>query len=180
MLLSDGDLRAAIAAGDLAVEPLGADAFQPASIDVRVSHEFRVTPAHQHAYSDPLDLAEDHTVLVEVVPEGLPFILHPGQFVLGATVEFITLSPALAARLEGKSTLGRLGLMTHSTAGWIDPGFAGQVTLELSNVSTLPVKIWPGMKIGQLCVFRCSSPAERPYTGRYQGQKGPVAARMRP
>ena len=111
-----------------------------------------------------------------------PFILHPGEFVLGSTYEQVTLPDDIAARLEGKSSLGRLGLLTHSTAGFVDPGFTGHITLELSNVATLPIKLWPGMKIGQLCFFRLSSPAMRPYgsgeyASRYQGQRGPTASR---
>lgn len=114
--------------------------------------------------------------------EGEPFILHPGEFVLAATLEAITLPDDIASRLEGKSSLGRLGLVTHSTAGFIDPGFSGHVTLELSNLATLPIKLWPGMKIGQLCMFRLTSPAQRPYGSteygsRYQGQRGPTASR---
>ncbi|MEP7018750.1 MAG: dCTP deaminase, partial [Actinomycetota bacterium] len=111
-----------------------------------------------------------------------PFILHPGEFVLGSSFEVVTLPDDLAARLEGKSSLGRLGLVTHSTAGFVDPGFSGHVTLELSNVATLPIKLWPGMKVGQLCFFKLSSPAENPYGSakygsRYQGQRGPTASR---
>ncbi|MCL2464679.1 MAG: dCTP deaminase, partial [Micrococcales bacterium] len=123
----------------------------------------------------------DLTRLVEVAP-GESMVLHPGEFVLGSTYEGVTLPDDVAARLEGKSSLGRLGLLTHSTAGFVDPGFTGHVTLELSNVATLPIKLWPGMKVGQLCFFRLSSPAQRPYgagaTGsRYQGQRGPTASR---
>src|SRR5699024_2416381 len=113
---------------------------------------------------------------------GDPFVLHPGEFVLGATLERVELPDDLAGRLEGKSSLGRLGLLTHSTAGFIDPGFGGHITLELSNVANLPITLWPGMKIGQLCLFRLSSPAEAPYgsasTGsKYQGQRGPTASK---
>ncbi|HEY7174211.1 MAG TPA: dCTP deaminase, partial [Micromonosporaceae bacterium] len=114
--------------------------------------------------------------------DGQPFVLHPGEFVLASTLEVITLGDQLAGRLEGKSSLGRLGLLTHSTAGFIDPGFSGHVTLELSNVANLPINLWPGMKIGQLCMFRLSSPAEHPYGSavygsRYQGQRGPTPSR---
>jgi dCTP deaminase len=119
--------------------------------------------------------------MVEPTGDG-PFILHPGEFVLGSTFETITLGDAIAARLEGKSSLGRLGLLTHSTAGFIDPGFSGHVTLELSNVATLPIKLWPGMKIGQFCFFQLSSPSVEPYGSasygsRYQGQRGPTPSR---
>ncbi|HSP75269.1 MAG TPA: dCTP deaminase, partial [Cryobacterium sp.] len=134
-----------------------------------------------YPYIDPAEDQPDLTRLIETAA-GEPFILHPGEFVLGSTYEKVTLPDDVAARLEGKSSLGRLGLLTHSTAGFIDPGFTGHVTLELSNVATLPIKLWPGMKIGQLCFFRLSSPAERPYgssaySSRYQGQRGPTASR---
>ena len=110
---------------------------------------------------------------------GEPFVLHPGEFVLGSTLELCTLPDDLAGRLEGKSSLGRLGLLTHSTAGFIDPGFSGHITLELSNVANLPITLWPGMKIGQLCLLRLTSPAEHPYGSaqagsKYQGQRGPT------
>ena len=136
---------------------------------------------HKYPYIDPAEDQPDLTRLVEV-DKGEPFILHPGEFVLGSTYEVVTLPDDLAARLEGKSSLGRLGLLTHSTAGFVDPGFSGHVTLELSNVATLPIKLWPGMKIGQLCFFRLSSPAQNPYGSekygsRYQGQRGPTASR---
>ncbi len=133
---------------------------------------------------DPAEDQPDLTRLVE--PDGDdPFVLHPGEFALGSTYEAVTLPDDVAARLEGKSSLGRLGLLTHSTAGFIDPGFTGHVTLELSNVATLPIKLWPGMKIGQLCFFRLSSPAEHPYGSgaygsRYQGQRGPTAVAVVP
>ena len=126
-------------------------------------------------------LLSDHARLVEVASDE-SLVLHPGEFVLGSTYESVTLPDDVAARLEGKSSLGRLGLLTHSTAGFVDPGFTGHVTLELSNVATLPIKLWPGMKVGQLCFFRLSSPADHPYGAgaagsRYQGQRGPTASR---
>src|SRR5680860_798552 len=154
---------------------------QPSSIDVRLDRFFRVFENHRYPHIDPAEDQPDLTRLVE--PHGNePVILHPGEFVLGSTYEVISLPDDVAARLEGKSSLGRLGLLTHSTAGFIDPGFSGHVTLELSNVATLPIKLWPGMKIGQLCFFRLSSSAQSPYgTGanqnRYQGQRGPTASR---
>ncbi len=154
---------------------------QPASIDVRLDRQFRVFENHRHACIDPAREQDDLTRLVEV-PDGEAFVLHPGEFVLGSTLERVLLPDTLAARLEGKSSLGRLGLITHSTAGFIDPGFEGHVTLELSNLANLPIKLWPGMKIGQLAVMKLSSPAERPYGSeglgsRYQGQAGPTASR---
>ncbi len=181
MLLSDRDLIAEIKAGQLMLEPFEPSLVQPSSIDVRLDRLFRVFNNHLYTHIDPAERQDDLTTLVEV-PAGESFVLHPNEFVLASTLEVITLGQGLAARLEGKSSLGRLGLMTHSTAGFIDPGFSGHVTLELSNMATLPVRLWPGMKVGQLCVFRLSSPAEHPYGSsiygsRYQGQRGPTASK---
>jgi dCTP deaminase len=154
---------------------------QPSSIDVRLDRFFRVFVNTKYTHIDPSLQQDELTSLVE--PEGdEPFVLHPGEFVLGSTFEQITLPDDLAGRLEGKSSLGRLGLLTHSTAGFIDPGFSGHITLELSNVANLPITLWPGMKIGQLCLFRLSSPAEHPYGSagvgsRYQGQRGPTPSK---
>ena len=178
MLLSDVDLRAVITSGDLALEPYDATLVQPSSIDVRPDRLFRIFNSTRYTHIDPAVPQPDLTTLVEV-PEGEAFILHPGEFVLGSTLEVVSLSDGLAGRLEGKSSLGRLGLMTHSTAGFIDPGFSGHITLELSNVSNLPIKLYPQMKVGQLCVFRLSSPTSQPYGSsvlgsKYQGQRGPT------
>ncbi|WP_313047551.1 dCTP deaminase [Nonomuraea jabiensis] len=181
MLLSDRDILAEIEAGRLGLDPFDLDMIQPSSLDVRLDRFFRVFENHRYPHIDPSVEQPDLTRMVE--PDGdEPFILHPGEFVLASTYEVVTLPDDLASRLEGKSSLGRLGLLTHSTAGFIDPGFSGHVTLELSNVATLPIKLWPGMKIGQLCVFRLSSPAEHPYGSekygsRYQGQRGPTPSR---
>jgi dCTP deaminase len=181
VLLSDRDLRAEIKAGRLVIDPYDESLVQPSSIDVRLDRYFRVFENHRYPHIDPAEQQDDLTRFVEVdVSE--PFILHPGEFVLGSTYEVVGLADDLAARLEGKSSLGRLGLLTHSTAGFIDPGFEGHVTLELSNVATLPIKLWPGMKIGQVCVLRLTSPAEHPYGSavygsRYQGQRGPTPSR---
>ena len=181
MLLSDRDILAEIMAERVLLDPLDVDMIQPSSIDVRLDRFFRVFENHRYPHIDPAADQPDLTRSVE--PDGdEPFILHPGEFVLGSTYEVVTLPDDVAARLEGKSSLGRLGLLTHSTAGFIDPGFSGHVTLELSNVATLPIKLWPGMKIGQLCFFRLSSPAENPYGSakygsRYQGQRGPTPSR---
>ena len=181
MLLSDRDIRDEIARGRVVLEPYDEEMIQPSSVDIRLDRFFRVFENHRYPHIDP---AEDQPELTRSVqPEGEePFILHPGEFVLGSTYEVVTLPDDVAARLEGKSSLGRLGLLTHSTAGFIDPGFSGHVTLELSNVATLPIKLWPGMKIGQFCFFRLSSPAENPYGSkrygsRYQGQRGPTQSR---
>jgi dCTP deaminase len=181
VLLSDRDIRARLASGDLALDPLDLQMVQPSSVDVRLDRAFRLFDNHKYPFIDPAEDQPELTRLVEVGPDEA-FILHPGEFVLGATYERVTLPDDVAARLEGKSSLGRLGLLTHSTAGFIDPGFSGHVTLELSNVSTLPIKLWPGMKIGQVCYFQLSSPAETPYgmggnLNRYQGQRGPTASR---
>jgi dCTP deaminase len=181
VLLSDRDLRAEIESGRVRLDPYEPELIQPSSIDVRIDRYFRLFDNHKYATIDPAVDQPDLTRLVEVAATE-PFVLHPGEFVLGSTYERVELPDDVAARLEGKSSLGRLGLLTHSTAGFIDPGFSGHVTLELSNVATLPIILWPGMKIGQMCFFRLSSPADRPYGGgadgsRYQGQRGPTASR---
>ncbi|KJK55432.1 MULTISPECIES: dCTP deaminase [Actinomycetes] len=181
MLLSDKDIRTEIDKGRVKIDPFDPAMVQPSSIDVRLDRFFRVFENHRYPHIDPSEEQPDLTRLVE--PEGDDaFILHPGEFVLASTYEVITLPDDVASRLEGKSSLGRLGLLTHSTAGFIDPGFSGHVTLELSNVATLPIKLYPGMKIGQLCLFRLSSPSEHPYGSqrygsRYQGQRGPTPSR---
>ena len=181
MLLSDRDIKAELDAGRVVLDPFDPAMLQPASIDVRLDRFFRLFDNHRYPVIDPAQDQPDLTRLVEV-ENGDPFVLHPGEFVLGSTFEQVTLPDDVAARLEGKSSLGRLGLLTHSTAGFVDPGFSGHVTLELSNMATLPITLWPGMKIGQLCFFRLSSPAEFPYGSekygsRYQGQRGPTASR---
>ena len=181
MLLSDRDIKSEIDKGRVVLEPYDLNMIQPSSVDVRLDRLFRTFENHKYAHIDP---AENQPELTrEVAVEGQdPFILHPGEFVLGSTYEVISLPDDIAGRLEGKSSLGRLGLLTHSTAGFIDPGFSGHVTLELSNVATLPIMLWPGMKIGQLCLFRLESPAEHPYGSavygsRYQGQRGPTPSK---
>jgi len=181
VLLSDGDIRQELESGRVGLDPLDLSLVQPSSVDVRLDRFFRLFDNHKYQHIDPSLDQPDLTRLVEV-DASESFVLHPGEFVLGATFEVVTLPDDIAARLEGKSSLGRLGLLTHSTAGFIDPGFSGHVTLELSNVATLPITLWPGMKIGQLCFFRLSSPAEHPYGSekygsRYQGQRGPTASR---
>jgi dCTP deaminase len=181
VLLSDRDIQAEINAGRVVIDPYDKEMVQPSSVDVRLDRFFRVFENHRYPHIDPAIEQPELTRMVQ--PEGdEPFILHPGEFVLGSSYESVTLPDDIAARLEGKSSLGRLGLLTHSTAGFVDPGFTGHVTLELSNVATLPIKLWPGMKIGQMCFFRLSSPAEHPYGStvygsRYQGQRGPTPSR---
>ena len=181
MLLSDRDIRSEIQSGRVAVEPFDEAMIQPSSVDVRLDKFFRVFENHKYSVIDPS--IEQAELTREVIAEDdEAFILHPGEFVLASTYEIITLPDDIAGRLEGKSSLGRLGLLTHSTAGFIDPGFSGHITLELSNDANLPVKLYPGMKIGQLCLIKLSSPAEHPYgsaiyASRYQGQRGPTPSR---
>jgi dCTP deaminase len=180
VLLSDRDLRAEIEAGRIIIDPYDATMIQPASIDVRLDKYFRLFDNHKYTEINPAIEQVDLTRLIETEPDE-PFVLHPGEFVLASTYERVSLPDNVSARLEGKSSLGRLGLLTHSTAGFIDPGFTGHVTLELSNVARLPIVLWPGAKIGQLCFFQLSSPSEFPYGkgadgSRYQGQRGPTAS----
>src|SRR5699024_1889221 len=180
-LLAVLDTLRDIDVGPLFVYPLYRSLIQPSSVDVRLDGLSRVFNNSRYTHIDPAQQQDDLTEMFEPAA-GDPFVLHPGEFVLGATLERVELPDDLAGRLEGKSSLGRLGLLTHSTAGFIDPGFGGHITLELSNVANLPITLWPGMKIGQLCLFRLSSPAEAPYgsasTGsKYQGQRGPTASK---
>lgn len=180
-LLSDKDLLLARERGDLVIDPWEPELLQPASVDVRLDRWFRVFDNTGYTHIDPSREQKLLTRLVEVARED-SFVLHPGEFALACTLETVTLSDSLAARLEGKSSLGRLGLLTHSTAGFIDPGFSGQVTLELSNAATLPIVLWPGMRVGQLCVMSMTSSVQRPYGAgasgsRYHGQHGPTASR---
>jgi dCTP deaminase len=181
VLLSDRDILAEIDAQRIRVEPYDEAMIQPSSVDIRLDRFFRVFDNHKYPHIDPA--VEQSDLTREVEPDGdEPFILHPGEFVLGSTYEVCTLPDDIAARVEGKSSLGRLGLLTHATAGFVDPGFSGHVTLELANVATLPIKLYPGMKIGQLCFFRLTSPALHPYGSakygsRYQGQRGPTPSK---
>jgi dCTP deaminase len=181
VVLSDGAIRRLIEAGRIGIDPYDPALMQPSSLDVRADRFFRVFRNSRYPYIDVTQAQDELTELVEV-DEGEPFILHPGEFVLGSTLERVTLPDDLVARLEGKSSLGRLGLLIHSTAGFIDPGWDGHVTLELSNVANLPITIYPTMKIGQLSFVQLSEPAERPYGSegigsKYQGQRGPTPSR---
>jgi dCTP deaminase len=181
VLLSDRDIRAEIQSGRVGLDPFDEEMIQPSSVDVRLDRYFRVFENHRYSFIDPAIEQPDLTREIMTDPDE-SFVLHPGEFVLASTFEVITLPDDVAGRLEGKSSLGRLGVLTHSTAGFIDPGFSGHITLELSNVANLPVTLHPGMKIGQLCLFRLSSPAEHPYGSakygsRYQGQRGPTPSR---
>jgi dCTP deaminase len=181
VVLSDVAIRRLIESGSIVVEPYDPALMQPASLDVRVDRLFRVFRNSRYPYIDVKQAQEELTELVEVHGDD-PFILHPGEFVLGSTLERVVLPDDLVARLEGKSSLGRLGLLIHSTAGFIDPGWDGHVTLELSNVANLPITIYPEMKIGQLSFVQLSEPAEKPYGSgglgsKYQGQHGPTPSR---
>ena len=181
MILSDRSSREELAAGRIVIDPLNEDAIQPSSVDLHCDSLFRVFRNDTTPYIDPKQSQEDLTELVEVKEDGA-FILHPGEFVLGSTLELVALPDDLVARLEGKSSLGRLGLLIHSTAGFVDAGWDGHLTLELSNVATLPIALYPGMKIGQISFLRMTTPADNPYgsgaTGsKYQGQRGPTPSR---
>src|SRR4026209_166584 len=181
MVLSDRTIRRLLAEGRIGIEPFDDSLVQPSSVDVRVDRFFRVFRNARYPYIDVKAEMEGLTELVQIAGEE-PFILHPGEFVLGSTLERVTLPDDLVARLEGKSSLGRLGLLIHSTAGFIDPGWDGHVTLELSNVANLPITIYPGMKIGQLSFVELTEPAETPYGSgelgsKYQGQQGPTPSR---
>jgi dCTP deaminase len=181
VILSDHSLREELAVGRIVIDPLDEDNIQPSSIDLRVDNLFRVFRNHTAAVIDVREDLENLTELVQVPADGV-FMLHPGEFVLGSTLERVGLPDDLVARIEGKSSLGRLGLLIHSTAGFIDPGFDGHITLELSNVANLPITLYPGMKIGQVSFLRMTTPADRPYgsagTGsKYQGQRGPTPSR---
>lgn len=181
VILSDVSIRAAIEMGRVEIDPFDPAMVQPSSVDVRVDRYFRVFENHRYALIDPKQPQEDLTKEVATSVD-TPFILHPGEFVLGSTLEVVRLGDDIVARLEGKSSLGRLGLLIHSTAGFVDPGFEGHLTLELSNVATLPIAIYPGMRIGQMSFYELSTAAEHPYGSdragsKYQGQRGPTPSR---
>jgi len=181
LIYSDRTIKESISSGKIAIEPYEPSFVQPSSVDLRVGNGFRVFVNHRYSEIDPRAPQADLTQLVEVGEEE-PFMLHPGEFVLGSTLERVRLGVDVVARLEGKSSLGRLGLLIHSTAGFIDPGFEGHITLELSNVATLPIAIYPRMKIGQISFYQMTTAAEYPYGSpelgsKYQGQSGPTASR---
>jgi dCTP deaminase len=180
MVLSDRDIENAIVSGEIIIKPFVASRVQPASYDVALGSEFRVFNRSRHTMIDPLKRQEELTEITVV--RGRPFNLHPGEFVLPRTVEWVEIGTSTVARLEGKSSLGRLGLLIHSTAGWFDPGFKGTATLELSNIANLPILLHPEMLIGQFAFMRLSSECERPYgsadrKSRYQGQTSPAESR---
>ena len=181
MILSDRSIREALAAGEIEIEPLDDSYIQPSSVDLTIDRFFRVFRNHTMPVIDVKQNLEELTELVEIAADGV-FILHPGEFVLGATAERVKLPADLVARLEGKSSLGRLGLLIHSTAGFVDAGWDGYLTLELSNIATLPITLYPGMKIGQISFLRMTSAADVPYGSaaagsKYQGQRGPTPSR---
>jgi dCTP deaminase len=181
MILSDRTIREELSSGRIGIEPLGADCIQPSSVDLHVDRLFRVFRNHSQRVIDVRENQEELTELVEVVGDE-PLILHPGEFVLGSTVERVRLPDDLVGRLEGKSSLGRLGLLIHSTAGFVDAGWDGYLTLELSNVANLPITVYPGMKIGQISFLKMTTPAETPYGAsslgsKYQHQRGPTPSR---
>jgi dCTP deaminase len=181
MVLSDRSIREELTSGKLVIEPIAEDALQPASVDIRLDRQFRVFRNHRDSYIDVREPVDDLTEL-ETVKDDQAFVLHPGEFVLGSTLERIALPDDLVARVEGKSSLGRLGLLVHATAGYVDPGWDGHLTMELSNVANLPIRLYFGMKIGQLSFLRLTTPAEHPYgssglRSKYQGQTGPTASR---
>ncbi|HEX7095899.1 MAG TPA: dCTP deaminase [Acidimicrobiales bacterium] len=181
MILSDRTIREELAAGRIVIEPFEPACVQPSSVDLHLDRWFRVFRNHTLGHIDVRENLEDLTELVSVDDE-VPFILHPGEFVLGSTLERVALPDDLVGRLEGKSSLGRLGLLIHSTAGFVDAGWDGQLTLELSNVASLPITLYAGMKIGQISFMRMTTPADRPYGSgelgsKYQGQRGPRPSR---
>jgi dCTP deaminase len=179
-VLSDRDIRAAIDAGEVVIKPYDPQDLQPSSVDLHLDRRFRVFRNNRYAYIDVRSPQPDLTEVLSVADDE-PFILHPGEFVLGQVLEWVELPDNLVSRLEGKSSLGRLGLLIHSTAGYVDPGWKGNLTLELSNVANLPIALYYGMKIGQISFFRMSSAVERPYGSpelgsKYQGQSEPTAS----
>jgi dCTP deaminase len=181
-VLSDRDIRGALQAGRVRIDPYDAGCLQPSSVDLHLDGDFRVFRNNRYPYIDVRASQPDLTELVSIADDE-PFILHPSEFVLGQTLEWVELPDDLVARLEGKSSLGRLGLLIHSTAGYVDPGWKGNLTLELSNVANLPIALYRGMKIGQISFFRMSSPVERPYGSRelgskYQGQSSPTESQF--
>jgi len=181
MVLSDRSIKEAIDAGRIVIEPLGPECIQPSSVDLHIDQLFRVFRNHSQRVIDVREAQEDLTELIDVGPD-TPMILHPGEFMLGSTLERVAIADDLVARLEGKSSLGRLGLVIHSTAGFIDAGWDGHITLELANLANLPITLYPGMKIGQISFFQMTTAAERPYGAnglgsKYRGQRGPTPSR---
>lgn len=182
MILSDRTIKESIENGRIRITPYDSSLIQPASIDIRLDSRFRVFRNYRYSYIDPRESQTDLTEMVEIEGDD-PFVVHPGEFILGNTVERIALGDDIVARLEGKSSLGRLGLIVHATAGYIDPGFEGNITLELSNVANLPIRLYHNMKVGQISFFAMSTAADRPYGhpelgSKYKGQDAPTASKM--
>jgi dCTP deaminase len=181
VVLSDKSIREELATGRLSIEPLDPHALQPASVDLRLDRVFRVFRQTDRPHIDVREPCDDLTEAVEIADDQ-PFLIRPGEFVLAGTLESITLPDDLVARLDGRSSLGRLGLLVHATAGYVDPGWSGRLTLELSNATRLPIAVYHGMKICQVSFLRLSTAAERPYGSpelgsKYQGQQGPTPSR---
>jgi dCTP deaminase len=182
VILSDRSIREALGTGRIEIDPLDESCIQPSSVDLTIDRYFRVFRNHTTPIIDVKQNLEDLTELVELADDEIPFMLHPGEFVLGSTAERVRLPTDLVGRLEGKSSLGRLGLLIHSTAGFIDAGWDGHITLELSNIATLPITLYPGMKIGQISFLQMTTAADVPYGSaavgsKYQGQRGPTPSR---
>ena len=182
MMLSDATIRQELAAGRIVIDPLDESCIQPSSVDLHLDRYFRVFLNHTTGMIDVKEDQENLTELVKVEPDEEPFILHPGEFVLGSTLEHVGIPNDLVARLDGKSSLGRLGLLVHATAGFVDPGFEGHLTLELANVANLPITMYPGMKVGQISFLMMTTAADTPYGtteagSKYQGQRGPTPSR---
>lgn len=181
MVLSDRSIREALDAGRIIIDPLGEDCIQPSSVDLHIDEYFRVFRNHSQRVIDVREAQEDLTELIQIA-DGDAMILHPGEFMLGSTTERVGIPDDIVGRLDGKSSLGRLGLVIHSTAGFIDAGWDGHITLELSNLANLPITLYPGMKIGQISFFQMTTAADRPYGSaglgsKYRGQRGPTPSR---
>lgn len=181
-VLSDRSIKKALAAGRLGIEPLDEQAIQPASVDLRLDSVFRVFKTSSRPYVDVARDVDDLTELVEISAEE-PFVIHPGSFCLGSTLETVTIPNDIVARVDGKSSLGRLGLLVHATAGYVDPGWTGKLTLELSNQSQMPIALYYGMRIAQISFIELTTPVDRPYGSaelgsKYQGQTGPTPSRI--
>lgn len=181
MILSDYDIKREIAKKHLLISPYDPSCVQPASYDVKLGHEVRIFKNISKPYLDLIDKEEDYMELIKI-KDGEAFIVHPGEFVLGTSIERVGIPRDMIARLDGKSSLGRLGIIIHATAGYIDPGFKGYITFEITNVANIPITLYPEMRVGQLSFMRLETPAERPYGrgrgSKYQGQKGPTASRI--
>ena len=181
MILSDIDIKKEIKSGRLRITPFDKNSIQPASLDVKMGSEFRIFKNTQKAFLDVKEPADDYMEFIKI-PNGKPLIVHPGEFLLGTTIEKIKLPNDLVGQLNGRSSLGRIGIIVHATAGFIDPGFEGYITLEMTNLANIPIMLYPGMRIGQIAFTRMSSAAEKPYGpsrgSKYSGQVGPTISRI--